>query len=108
MKKILSFFIALLVIVAVALFTSTNILSPADELLKENLAALAYDMVENETDNNPSAGGTVKGKCYNNDPKDCIVDCPISTCLQQYKSSKGSTGDGIVTSGTCPSCGTAY
>ena len=41
MKKILSSFVALLVIIAVALFTFTSAVSPADELLTENLAALA-------------------------------------------------------------------
>ena len=51
MKKLLSFFIVLLVIIAVALFTSTSAVSPADELLTENLAALAQGPLNLDEDN---------------------------------------------------------
>ena len=109
MKRILSFFIALLVIVAVALSTSTSTLSPADKLLMENLAALADETMCTETNNDPNANGSgITGTCITPSAVSCVAKCQSVTCEQMYVAYPYTVGSGKLTSGTCVKCGYTF
>ena len=105
MKRILSFFIALLVIVAVALSTSTSTLSPADKLLMENLAALADETMCTETNNDPNANGSgITGTCTYPAAVGCAAYCPRTICNQKYTAYPYTVGYGSLTGGMCVKC----